>query len=445
MTPNKPWTAVRKALTAATVISTVTLLSATAGAPCSSYTVYAWKSPASPQGNLTWDAAGNLYSTTNVGGANDAGTVFELSPRTSGGWTEKILHNFPKVSELNNGTDGSFPGAGVIFDAAGNLYGTTSEGGNGGYPGGICTFPEEEPCGVVFELSPTASGGWTEKILLNFNGGDGGYPYGGLIFDAAGNLYGTTLYGGDCITNDIGCGVVFELSPAADGKWNETVVHSFPATATDGYFPYAGVIFDAVGNLYGTTYAGGAYGSEGGGIGYGMVFELSRTASGDWTEKTLHNFEGPPTDGWSPNGLTFDAAGNLYGTTFGGGTHADGTVFKLERNSDGSWTEKILLNFNGGDGGNPHGGLIFDAAGNLYGTTNQGGDLSCNTPYGCGTVFKLSPDTDGQWTESVLHRFWDTPGAYPTAGLVFDKAGNLYGTSEGDAKKTFGSVIEIVR
>jgi uncharacterized repeat protein (TIGR03803 family) len=190
-----------------------------------------------PYAGVILDAAGNLYGTTAAGGAYDAGTVFEVSPTAGGGWTEKILHNFPQPvnSLLNNGTDGSYPGAGVIFDAAGNLYGTTPVGGNGGGPGGICTFPEEEVCGVVFELSPTASGGWTEKILLNFNGGNGGYPYGGLIFDAAGNLYGTTLYGNFCPGNEIGCGVVFELSPTAAGYGTKRCCMTFPPPPQTGF------------------------------------------------------------------------------------------------------------------------------------------------------------------------------------------------------------------
>ena len=192
----------------------------------------------SPQAGLIVDGAGNLYGTTSGGGTYNIGTVFELSPTADGGWMEKVLHNFNY-----NGTDGYFPSASLIFDKAGNLYSTTSYGGTYGY-------------GTVFELSPKKGGDWTEKVLYSFdkNGTDGYGPGGGLIFDKAGNLYGTTFGGG---TYDLG--TAFELSLTGNGGWTEWVLHSFNDNGTDGYSLMAGLIFDKAGNLYGTTDRGGAY------------------------------------------------------------------------------------------------------------------------------------------------------------------------------------------
>src|ERR1019366_6634594 len=200
-----------------------------------------------------------------------------------------------------------------------------------------------------------------EQVLHSFgNGTDGNDPLGGLIFDASGNLYGTTLGGGT-----YGGGTVFELTPAGGGSWTETVLHNFDSNGTDGFTPYAGLIFDSAGNLYGTTRWGGTYGG-------GTVFELTTAAGGGWTEQVLHSFDHNYTDGYYPQaGLIFDAAGNLYGTTSQGGTYVYwGTVFELTPAAGGDWTETVLHNFNqnGTDGYYPEAGLIFDAAGNLYGT-----------------------------------------------------------------------------
>ena len=255
-----------------------------------------------PEVVLIFDAVGNLYSTTYYGGTYGYGTVFELTPAAGGTWTEKVLHNFN-----DDGTDGYQPVASLIFDAAGNLYGTTEAGG---------TYS----AGTVFELTPAAGGTWTEKVLHNFNsdGTDGFFPSACLVLDAAGNLYGTTLGGGTSNR-----GTVFELTPtpAAGGTWTEKVLHNFDGT--DGYQPYADLIFDAAGNLYGTTEAGGTYSA-------GTVFELTPAAGGTWTEQVLHNFKDDGTDGIEPHaGLIFDASGNLYGTTFGGGAYGQGTVFEI--------------------------------------------------------------------------------------------------------------------
>jgi uncharacterized repeat protein (TIGR03803 family) len=379
----------------------------------------------SPEAGLIFDAAGNLYGTTEYGGtggncgAYGCGTVFELTPNGSGGWTETVLYSFCPQTGC---TDGANPAAGLIFDAAGNLYGTTE------YAGAYNS-------GTVFELTPNGSGGWTETVLYSFcsqaNCTDGYGPLAGLIFDASGNLYGTTRDGGA-----YGYGTVFELTPTGGGGWTETVLHSFNQNGTDGAYPYAGLTFDTAGNLYGTTAYGGPYDYFGGHP--GTVFELTPTAGGGWTETVLYSFcsQANCADGLNPYaGLIFDSAGNLYGTTPVGG-QGHGTVFELTPTAGGGWTEQVLLNFNGTDGNYPTAGLIFDAAGNLYGTTYEGGSWTgCSDgPNGCGTVFELTPAAGG-WTQTVLHSFnntgTDAHGYLPYAGLIFDAAGNLYGTTTG--------------
>ena len=384
----------------------------------------------SPHAGLIFDQAGNLYGTTSGGGAHGGGTVFNLTPNADGSWRESVLYNF--CSRTNCG-DGALPQAGLIFDQVGNLYGTTS--GSGAHGGG-----------TVFNLTPNADGRWRESVLYNFcsltNCGDGESPLASLIFDQAGNLYGTTWLGGAQ-----GEGTVFRLAPNADGSWTESVLHNFCSfeLCSDGSEPFASLIFDQAGNLYGTTFSGGAHDEA------GTVFKLAPNADGSWTESVLYNFCSRTNcgDGELPSaGLIFDQAGNLYSTTYAGGAHVEGTVFKLTPNADGSWRESVLHRFcsrtNCGDGAVPHASLIFDQAGNLYGTTAYGGDLSsCNSGPGCGVVFKLVPNSNGGWNERVLHTFADHPGAQPFAPLISDVAANLYGTTEGDGTTTFGSVFEI--
>jgi uncharacterized repeat protein (TIGR03803 family) len=261
---------------------------------------------------------------------------------------------------VHSSPGGYSPAAGLIFDAAGNLYGTTQRGG----------FIDQ---GTAFELTPTGGGGWTGGMQYSFNDTDGQWPYAGLILDAAGNVYGTTNLGGNC--NE---GTAFELTPEFNG-WQETVLYNF--CGIHGAGPgFGSLIFDAGGNLYGTTTGGGTYGG-------GTVFELTPTAGGGWTEQPLYNFSVDTGDGWYPlAGLIFDAAGNLYGTTQQGGTNDVGTVFELTPTAGGGWTETVLHSFgNGTDGQNPYAGLIFDAAGNLYGTT-WGGGFEYQ-----GTAFELTP------------------------------------------------------
>jgi uncharacterized repeat protein (TIGR03803 family) len=368
-----------------------------------------------PYDSLVFDSAGNLYGTTSLGGVNGAGTVFKLTPNSNGSWTETVLYNF------SAGADGYFPVAGVTLDSAGNLYGAAIYNSGGS--------------GTVFKLTANSDGSWTPSVLHTFTGADGGGPYGNLAFDAAGNLYGTTISGGSSAECSGGCGVVFKLAPNPDGSWTESVLHSF--TGTDGQLPRAGVIFDATGSLYSTTAFGGA--------GDGTVFKLIPNADGSWSESTLHRFTG--ADGAIPyDALIFDAAGNLYGTASGGGsssacsTSGCGVVFKLTPKSDGSWKETVIHNFARNPSAVPVGGLIFDAAGNLYGTTWSGGASG-----DIGTVFKLTPNSNGSWAFTALHVFAGTPAMQPYDSLVLDKAGNLYGTTSacGSGAGCSGTVFEI--
>lgn len=370
-------------------------------------------------GGVIFDSFGNLYGTAYGGGTHDSGTVYELSPGANGKWNEKLLHTF-------NNTDGSGPEYGMTFGRDGNLYGTTFFGG-------------PASGGVVFQLTPGAKG-WTEQVLHNFADGDEGfYPVGALVFDANGNLYGATNAGGSF------SGAIYQLSPSGNGQWSLTVLHSFDG-GSDGANPAAGVIFDSSGNLYGTTYDGG--GSGCGGNGCGTVFELSPGGHGNWSEKVLYSFNG--VDGSNPSAsLIIDGAGNLYGTTYLGGMlgcnspSGCGTVFELSPGSNGEWTENILHYFYENPK-NPTGTLIFDGSGNLYGTTSGGGTGMCNGR-ACGRVFKLTLAADRKWTYSVLHSFGknSTDGNSPYAGLVFDSAGNLYGTTAYGGAEHDGTVFEI--
>jgi len=249
---------------------------------------------------------------------------------------EKVLYSFCKAQLC---PDGSNPVSSLLFDAAGNLYGTAVYGGNSNCVHG---------CGTVFELMPV-NGKWKYKVLHHFenNGIDGYYPAANLIFDADGNLYGTTAGG---ISQG---GTVFELMPAQGGTWKEKILCSFP----DGSEPLGPVAFDTKGNLYGTTFYGGAYGD-------GMVFELAPGKNGDWTEKVLHSFDFNEQDGFSSRaGVVFDKSGNFYGTTVLGGTGGNGTVFEEARGKKGSWTEKVVYSFTGGaDGALADAGLVLDAS-----------------------------------------------------------------------------------
>ncbi len=306
--------------------------------------------------------AGNIYGITQYGGGTDCnskgcGTIFELS-----GGREIVLHSFTD-------SEGHFPNGGLTLDGSGNLYGATLFGASGTPPpacGG-------QGCGIVFEVSHGQ-----ERVVYNFSGSpDGVGPSGKLVSDGLGNLFGTTAFGGSF--NE---GAVFELSPNLDGTWTERLLHSFTGKRGGGE-PFAGLVRDAKGNLYGTTASGGKLN-----LGCcGVVFKLKQNPEGTWTELVLHTFGETANDGQFPNGsLVRDRHGNLYGVTNGGGVSDSGVVFEID--ADGN--EKVLHAFSGPDGANPGAGLTMDASGNLYGTT-QGGGAGCAGTGGCGIVFKITP------------------------------------------------------
>ena len=383
--------AVGTALTCVAVLVPFVVLTRLARAQ--SYTLlYSFKSTGGdgtqPQAGLILDPPGNLYGTTSQGGSSGAGTVFMLDNTGK----ETVLYSF-------SGSDGFYPNASLLRDTAGNLYSTTYGGGSSGN-------------GVVFRLNTDG----TETVLHSFAGypKDGANPWAALIQDSAGNLYSTTELGG---AHQLG--TVFKLTKT--GK--ETILHSFKGNAhDDGGKPEAGLILDKEGNLYGTTYMGNGNRSHG----RGTVFKLERNG----TATVLHSFTGG-TDGEYPvAGLIRDTAGNLYGTTLAGGdtncysSYGCGTVFQM----DTSGVEVVLYRFgDGGDGAFPHASLIRDAEGNLYGTAYEGGNGGCDDHLGCGVVFKF----DKNGTETVLHIFTGTngDGVYPAGDLVRDASGNLYGTT----------------
>jgi uncharacterized repeat protein (TIGR03803 family) len=343
---------------------------------------------------------------------------------------------FKTLYSFKGGTDGVYPTGALVFDAAGNLYGTTFSGG-----GGPCSGGNDNGCGIVFELIPGSGGGWKESVLHRFaignNSSDGTGPNGSMIFDAAGNLYGSTLTGGgadnQCSSGaGLGCGTVFKLMPHAGGKWAEDVLYRFEL-GNDGAGPEGSVMLDSAGNVYGTATAGGnCCDAPVFGWGAGVTFELT-PGSGGWTENLLYSFcsENKCSDGDAPEaGLIQGRDGSLYGTTAYGGSNAFpcsglgcGVVFKLTKNSGGTRTESVLHEFSGGSGANPSAGLIFDSKGNLYGTTSTDG------AFGYGTVFQLIPTSSGPWKYSVLYSFRTGSyyGSFSTK-VVFDSAGNLYGT-----------------
>jgi uncharacterized repeat protein (TIGR03803 family) len=348
-----------------------------------------------PATRLVFDGAGNGYGTTVTGGQLGFGTVFELKKTSGGKFQEIVLHDFTASP------DGKNPYGGVTFDAKGNLYGTTVAGGSG--------FCSGDGCGTVFMLAPSGNG-WTESIIYSFQDGtDAAGPGSGLVFDKAGNLYGTSPDGG---ANAVG--TVYELSPTQSGVWKEQVIHNFTG-GNDGSTGSLGLILiDGSGNLYGVTELGGANSA-------GTIYKLAQSA-GSWKLTTLYAFKGQPDAAFPYGGLIADKAGNLYGTTYYGGTSGVGTVFELNSHRQ----ESVLYSFKGGtDSSSSTSTLMFDNAGNLYGTASAGGNPGCD----CGTVFELSP-SGGSWTEKVLHRFGTSPdGAYPYYGMSADANGNFYSTT----------------
>jgi uncharacterized repeat protein (TIGR03803 family) len=417
-------------------------------------------------GNLALEVAQYAFVAARVLATVLALTV--VASQAAQAQTYNVLHNF------TDGQDGGSPFAGLTMDRGGNLYGTTVYGGTGNgtvfkmaykhsafvfsplysFAGGrdganpqarVIIGPDGslygttqyggQGYGIVFKLTPpptackTALCPWKETVLYRFSGGtDGGDPFAEVIFDQVGNLYGTTVLGGGGTCNSTyTCGVVYELTPS-NGSWTESVLYSFTGS-TDGGASTAGLIFDSAGNLYGTTTVGGLYNG-------GTVFQLSPAGSG-WAENVLYSFMG--NDGYQPvGGLTFDQAGNLYGTTKGGGLAGGGVAFELTP-SNGIWTQTRLYSFgaNDGDGLFPYDRLAIDTNSNLYGTTSAGG------PGNIGNIFELTP-ANGGWTGAVLHNFTDgSDGATPFSGLIFDANGNLYGTADSGGTDGFGVVFEI--
>jgi len=362
---------------------------------------------------LALDARGNLYGTTSGGGAYAEGTVFELKPNPGGRWTEVILHSFCRPDHCN---DGSLPMDGVTVDPPGNLYGVS---------------------GVIFQMTQ-GPGGWSFKIIYG-NAGDAMPPNNDpgecdLLLDATGDLYSSCFSFGKNYN-----GAISELWPGTHG-WKEKnlfdlCLHPRNGVCVGGNYPEFRLAWDAAGNLYGVT-------TEGGVDKAGVAYELERTG-GEWQEHVLHSFPAFSGDGYPPSaGVVVDGSGNIYGTTFQGGNgDNNGTVYELSRQQDGHWKETILYDFHNGDqdGGSPRGGLVFDKAGSLYGTTTAGGDASCL----CGVVFKMTSQSDGKWKYRVLHRFTGADGYSPQAGVILDNKGNLYGTTTEGGPGGYGVVFEI--
>lgn len=393
-----------------------------------------------PMSDLTLDSAGNLYGTTQQGGTGTGcdigcGTVVELE-RTQDGWKEKVLYSF------RGGNDGAFPQAGVIFSSSGKLYGATTFGGG------------HDQAGTVFELTPDSRGGWTEKVIYIFSndGSSGNAPEADLTFDSAGNLYGTTRGGGQgrCLDDPGACGAVFELTPQSDGSWTETTLHAF-ANPPDGGNPSSAVVLDSAGNIYGMTEVGGTGvcrppSFDGFVLNCGTVYKLTPPKSrGSWAESILYNFGRGGGHAVYPSGsLLFDTAGHLLGTSRGGG-NGYGVIFELHQRQNGSWSQTEPHLFYGKDGveGLPTsveevllGRLVVDEDGDLFAATSEGG------AGGSGTVLEIQRLKDG-WRPRILHAFSQTGELGFNSGLVLDSRGHLYGTTQRGGKGN-GTIYEIV-
>jgi uncharacterized repeat protein (TIGR03803 family) len=357
---------------------------------------------------VVFDGKGNLYGTTSGGGAFGYGTVFELIPQGEGAWAENILHSFK-----NNDPDGTGPIGGLVFDPLGNLYGTTVGGGNQSHgtvfeltpdlsewiETVLLSFPATQCCpqstliigkrgslygidpGAAYELTHSPSG-WRMAILHVFPGqqGDGIEPFGAMVVDGTGNLYGTTEHGGTSTDCGGGCGTVYEIQHLPNGTWKESVIHSFPAFTGDGTFPgFADKLaIEKAGNLYGT--AGGGAGNV------GVIFRLHPVGDGTWTETILHAIKYRQNGSGPSSGVVMDAAGILYGTTIAGGDASCdcGVVYKLVP-VHGQWVYIVLHRFIGSDGAQPDANLTLDGKGNIFGTTATGG------ANGAGVVFEITP------------------------------------------------------
>jgi len=372
---------------------------------------------ANPRAGLTMDAAGNLYGTTYYGGngngVSGAGTVFELTRRHSG-WTFNPLYKF------GGGSDGANPYAGVVFGPDGTLYGTTYDGGGNNN-------------GTVFNLRPpptvctSALCPWTEVVIHRFAGGaDGGGPMGSLTFGPLGEFYGSTQ------GTPNGSSIAYEFEPLLHGGWTESILYYF-----DGMdVPWGGLTLDGSGNLYGLTPLGGDGECFRGGS-CGTVFELSRSG---WIKRILYNFQSQSDGGYPHSGLIFDNSGKLYGASGLGGTAGGGSVFML---SGQVWTFHVIYGLGLPEGcypnyGGPAAPLTMDANGNLFGTASVDG------AYCAGSVFKLTPSSDGSWTYTDLHDFTGgTDGGGSASTVVIDASGNMYGTTYDGGTYGYGTVWEI--
>jgi uncharacterized repeat protein (TIGR03803 family) len=370
-----------------------------------------------PIQGVTFDKEGNLYGVASGGGSSNKGTVYELTPGSKGTWTEKTLLSF-------NGTvGGSTPLSGVVFDSKGNLYGTTKLGGS-------------NAVGVVYELSPSGSGKWTETVLHNFGGsGDGAYPVGDIALNASGDIFGTTEGGGAHGNGtEAQGGTVFKVSPKSGGGWSESVLHSFGG-GTDGNVPKGGIVLDASGNGYGTTYSGGTK-SE------GTVF---RVAASTGAVTVIHSFNSSGSAGDAANpaaGLVLDSEGNLYGGSTAGFDafefEGGGVVYKLSPQTGGTWKESLLFALGFDEFIEPiYSNLVLDSTDHLYGTSLD---------FGGGGLFKSSPVTGNNVTWNVINKFGGSNGARPATGsLAMDSAGNLYGATQAGGKNKMGLVFEVTQ
>lgn len=358
--------------------------------------------------DLVRDAAGNLFGTTVQGGTSASGTVWELSP-SNGSWTHSVLYSF------SGGNDGGEPYKGVTLDGQGNIFGTAVTGGSGGCEGG---------CGVVYEL--TNSGGtWMQAVVYAFTGADDGAgPGAGLTIDSNGDVYGTTPTGGA-----YGQGTIFRLHRTSGGTWKLKVLHAFTG-GSDGIGGSAGRLVLAGDRLYGTCTAGGDNGQ-------GTAFELTQNIKGHWKFKPIYEFTGEPDAGFPYGGLALDSSGNLYGTTYYGGADGAGSVYRLARKS-GAWSENLLYSFTGGgDGDAPLGNVVIDSGGNLFGTTSGGGSA------GDGVIFALTRASKTRWQESVEHAFQGSPdGEYAYNGMVGDGAGDYFGATTQGGQEDEGAIYE---
>ena len=406
----------RNALTVCFVVALVALLGNVSSATTTENVVYSFagQDGVDPAADLVFDAAGNAYGTTVSGGGANCGTVFKLTPSGSQ-WLQTVLFSFDCFGSGKN------PYGGVTLDAQGNLYGTTVAGGSGG----VCAG---DGCGVVYKL--THSGGsWTETVLYSFGDApDAGGPGSAVVFDRAGNILGTAPDGGA-----FAHGAVYELT-FNGSQWTERVLHDFSGGA-DGAVGFLGRLLpDAVGNFYGVTELGGANG-------LGTVFKLA-PMSGSYQLTTLYAFTGSPDGAFPYGGLVADRSGNLYGTTYFGGSLGQGSVFRVGPGPViGGWRDAVLYSFQGGtDGANPTGTLLFDANGNLYGTTSAGGDASCQ----CGSIFTLTPTGVNRWTLTWFHDFaGSSDGKFAYYGLTPDGQGHYLGTTANGGTHNMGAIFSV--